>query len=277
MERERETGQQREEDEDVGGPKKKRGGVVHQNMAVVQQNMSEVHQKYDFIDPYDPFWDGSPYIAEPTDKPYFVEYANQLKTTEGFHVDLIPKSICCTGIVPEDVDSEGTIIAAKAAVEEFNRLKGALFKLSKILNANCLIISSLLYFLTLQCSDGRFYEAKIDLQFRNKGCELVMFRPAKYYPRPRHYYSKTNEVEGQSLLMSCRLRASAGNPLPCLLCPFHPEQLPTQTPFRFWRKTKPGGFPAFKTYPADLLVPVNPGACLSRSYPLHFDLPSALL
>ncbi|KAK1584268.1 hypothetical protein Q3G72_031410 [Acer saccharum] len=58
--------------------------------------------------------------------------------------------------------------------------------------------------------------------------------------------------------MPCRLGASAGNPLPCLLCPFHPEQLPTQTPFRFWRKTKPGGFPAFKTYPADLLQPLNP-------------------
>ena len=55
---------------------------VHRNMAEVHQNVAEVHQKYDFIDSTDPFWDGSPYIAGPTDKPCFVEYAKQVKTTE---------------------------------------------------------------------------------------------------------------------------------------------------------------------------------------------------
>ncbi|KAI9186566.1 hypothetical protein LWI28_018604 [Acer negundo] len=115
------------------------GGDASEDDRVVNQNMAEeMYQKYDFIDPYDPRWDGSPYEAKPTDKPYFVEYANQLKTTEG--ADL---------------------------------------KRSKILNANCHIISSALYFLTLQCSDGLFYEAKIDMRFRDEGCALVMFRPAK--------------------------------------------------------------------------------------------------
>ncbi|KAK4843567.1 hypothetical protein QYF36_010023 [Acer negundo] len=121
------------------------GGDAPEDDRVVNQNMAEeMYQKYDFIDPYDPRWDGSPYEAKPIDKPYFVEYANQLKTTEG--ADL---------------------------------------KLSKILNANCHIISSALYFLTLQCSDGLFYEAKIDMRFRDEGCALVMFRPAKYFPRTR--------------------------------------------------------------------------------------------
>ncbi|KAK2638145.1 hypothetical protein Ddye_025940 [Dipteronia dyeriana] len=115
----------------------------------------KVHKKYDFIDPYDPRWDGTPYEAKPTDKPYFVEYANQLKTTEGFHVDLIPKSILCTWVIPYNVDSKYTVEAANSAVDEFNRL------------------------------DGLFYEAKIDIRFLDESYELVMFRPAKYWPRPR--------------------------------------------------------------------------------------------
>ena len=50
----------------------------------VHQNMAEVHQKYDFIDPRDPMWDRSPFIAK-SDLPkhqYFAEYANQLRDTE---------------------------------------------------------------------------------------------------------------------------------------------------------------------------------------------------
>ncbi|KAL5578410.1 hypothetical protein UlMin_020109 [Ulmus minor] len=149
--------------------------------------------QYEFMDHFDPLWDGSPYKAVPTDKPDFIEYANQLKTTEGFHVEVIPKSKYYSLIVPERVDSKYTIEAANLAVEEFNRLKGADLKLSKILNANCLLVSRALFFLTLQCVDGCFYEAKIYLGFGTESNELVMFRPAKYYPRPSRKDNDTNE------------------------------------------------------------------------------------
>ncbi|KAK1581091.1 hypothetical protein Q3G72_003011 [Acer saccharum] len=103
----------------------------------------EVHQKYDFIDPHDPMWDCSPFIAK-SDSPkhqYFIEYANQLKDTEGFHVDLIPiQSVCCTWILPQNVNSPMIIKAAKTAIlkfEELNRLKGANLTLDQILSCNC--------------------------------------------------------------------------------------------------------------------------------------------
>ncbi|KAL5543536.1 hypothetical protein UlMin_007320 [Ulmus minor] len=152
--------------------------------------------QYEFIDPFDSFWDGSPYKPEKNDKADFIQYANQLKTTEGFHVDVIPKKLW-SGIVPESVDSEDTIEAANLAVEEFNRLKGADLKLSKVLNTNCLFVTRTLFFLTLQCLDGCFYEAKIYFGYGIHTSELVMFRPAKYYPRPRKD-EETNEGGGEA-------------------------------------------------------------------------------
>ncbi|KAK0599097.1 hypothetical protein LWI29_002352 [Acer saccharum] len=158
----------------------------------------EVHQKYEFIDTYDPIFRG-PFITESeSESPkhqYFDEYANQLKATEGFHVDLIPiPSVCCTWILPYDVNSKLTIVAANAAIKEFNRLKGADLQLFKLLNSNTKMTSRVLFFLTFQCSDGFFYEAKI-----YKGVigdnELVMFRPSKFWPRKDKY---TIEEEGSA-------------------------------------------------------------------------------
>ena len=42
--------------------------------------------------------------------------------------------------------------------------------------------------LTLECNDGQFYEAKVRWTFRSPDAdadadaELILFRPAKYYP-----------------------------------------------------------------------------------------------
>ncbi|KAK0598003.1 hypothetical protein LWI29_030710 [Acer saccharum] len=144
--------------------------------------MAEVHQKYDFIDPYDPMWDRSPFKAK-SDLPkhqYFAEYANQLRDTEGFHVDLIPIAACSRWILPRDVNSPMTIEAAEAAIKEFNTLKGANLKLRQILSSNCMLLESVLYFLTFQCSDNSFYEAKIYLH--DSGYQLVKFRSAKFWP-----------------------------------------------------------------------------------------------
>ncbi|KAK1587638.1 hypothetical protein Q3G72_015200 [Acer saccharum] len=155
--------------------------------------MAEVHQKYDFIDPYDPMWDCSPFKAK-SDLPkhqYFAEYANQLRDTEGFHVDLIPIAACSRWILPRDVNSPMTIEAAEAAIKEINTLKGANLKLRQILSSNCVLLESVLYFLTFQCSDNSFYEAKIYLH--DSGYELVKFRSAKFWPRKSKY---TNEEGG---------------------------------------------------------------------------------
>ncbi|KAK1577924.1 hypothetical protein Q3G72_006783 [Acer saccharum] len=155
--------------------------------------MAEVHQKYDFIDPYDPMWDRSPFKAK-SDLPkhqYFAEYANQLRDTEGFHVDLIPIASCSRWILPRNVNSPMTIKAAEAAIKEFNTLKGANLKLRQILSSNCMLLESVLYFLTFQCSDNSFYEAKIYLH--DSGYELVKFRSAKFWPRKSKY---TNEEGG---------------------------------------------------------------------------------
>ncbi|KAK1582703.1 hypothetical protein Q3G72_017512 [Acer saccharum] len=165
-----------------------------------QRNMAEeVHQKYDFIDPHDPMSDGSPFIAE-SESPkhqYDAEYTNQIKATEGFHVDLIPIPSFWNGILPDDVNSKYTIEAANAAIEEFNRLnrlKGADLKLIKILNSNFLMVSGMIFFLTLQCSDGCFYEAKIYMPI-SSDCELMKFWPAKFWPRSRKD-KNTNEEGG---------------------------------------------------------------------------------
>ncbi|KAK1587263.1 hypothetical protein Q3G72_011223 [Acer saccharum] len=117
--------------------------------------MAEVHQKYDFIDPYDPMWDRSPFKAK-SDLPkhqYFAEYANQLRDTEGANL-----------------------------------------KLRQILSSNCVLLESVLYFLTFQCSDNCFYEAKIYLH--DSGYELVKFRSAKFWPRKD---KNTNEEGGAEL------------------------------------------------------------------------------
>ena len=80
-------------------------------------------------------------------------------------------------------------------------MQGANLKLRQILSSNCVLLESVLYFLTFQCSDNSFYEAKIYLH--DSGYELVKFRSAKFWPR--YCYSKTNEVEGQLsfLFQSC--------------------------------------------------------------------------
>ncbi|KAK2638645.1 hypothetical protein Ddye_026440 [Dipteronia dyeriana] len=176
----------------------------------------EVHQKYDFIDPYDSFLDGSPYKAKPTDKPWFFEYVNQLKTTEVLFlfpfllylkhhsvfmlISLLNHSLAM-GFYPIVLTERTPLKQLTQQLKSLTGLsfmgRGADLKLSKILNANCLLISNALYFLTLQCSDGLVYEAKIDMPvIRDEGRELVMFRPAKYFPRPRK--DKNTNEEGDA-------------------------------------------------------------------------------
>ncbi|KAK1588801.1 hypothetical protein Q3G72_027212 [Acer saccharum] len=169
---------------------------VHQNMA------EEVHRKYEFIYPPDGSWDHTPVKAE-SDSPedqIFAVYENQLTATEGFHAQLpaepdIPDA-CYDWIMPDEVDSKWTIKAANAAIKKFNELKGADLKLIDIKDSNSQMVAGLIHFLTLQCSDGHIYEAKIYMPITGD-CELYIFRPAKYWPWPRKDKNKNEEGDAE--------------------------------------------------------------------------------
>ncbi|KAF4366595.1 hypothetical protein F8388_004259 [Cannabis sativa] len=109
---------------------------------------------YDFIDPVGYDWDCTPSRKGPPisndnfdpkilrydsdeDEEAILHYINQLEL------------------------SDDCIDAAYAAVEEFNNLKGADLKFLKLLSVTSRITGGIFYFLTLQCTDERFYEAKI--------------------------------------------------------------------------------------------------------------------
>ncbi|KAK3222095.1 hypothetical protein Dsin_009120 [Dipteronia sinensis] len=88
---------------------------------MAEDHGSPYKAEYEFIDPQDGTWDGSPYKAE-SDSPedqLFALYANQPKDTEG-----------------------------------------ASLKLIDIMASNGVMVSGISY-LTLKCDDGHFYEAKI--------------------------------------------------------------------------------------------------------------------
>uniref|UniRef100_A0A803PLA4 Cystatin domain-containing protein n=1 Tax=Cannabis sativa TaxID=3483 RepID=A0A803PLA4_CANSA len=101
-----------------------------------------------------------------------------------FHADKPKKRFYWTSFVVDKVTSQDCIDAAHVAVEEFNNLKGADLKFLKLLNVTSRITGGIFYFLTLQCTDERFYEAKIFITLEGAR-DLFMFRPAKHYPRPR--------------------------------------------------------------------------------------------
>ncbi|TXG59425.1 hypothetical protein EZV62_013998 [Acer yangbiense] len=161
----------------------------------------EFHRKCEFIYPPDGSWDHTPVKAEsdsPEDQIYAV-YANQLRATEGFHAQPpaepdIPDA-CCDWIVPDEVDSKWTIEAANAAIKKFNELKGADLRLIDIKDSNSQMVAGFIHFLTLQCSDDHFYEAKIYMPITGD-CQLFIFRPAKYWPWPRK--DKNTNEEGDA-------------------------------------------------------------------------------
>ncbi|KAK3222118.1 hypothetical protein Dsin_009143 [Dipteronia sinensis] len=155
--------------------------------------------EYEFIDPQDGTWDGSPIKAESDslEDQLFAVYANQLKDTEGFHVQLPDgpniHDDWYDWIRPDRLDSECTIEAADAAIKKLNELKGAKLKLIDIKASNSQMVSGTIHFLTLKCSDDHFYEAKIYMPITGD-CELDIFRRAKYWPWPRKD-KNTNEED----------------------------------------------------------------------------------
>ncbi|XP_062105596.1 uncharacterized protein LOC133817187 [Humulus lupulus] len=174
------------------------GNNMEEEVVLVAGNNSNNNKKYDFIDPYDPYWDGKPYptpkskpvdpYPDPDEPEDFEEdvliVVNQLKLTDGFHVDYLPKGRRqWLAFNVRSADDEGGWKASRAAVAEFNRLKGADLKLSKVLSVLSRMAAGVHYDLTLQCTDGCFYEARIFMGIGD-AIELITFRPAKHWPRP---------------------------------------------------------------------------------------------
>ncbi|XP_062113964.1 uncharacterized protein LOC133824973 [Humulus lupulus] len=169
------------------------GNNMEEEVVLVAGNNSNNNKKYDFIDPY---WDGKPYptlkskpIYPYPDQPDDFEedlliVVNQLKLTDSFHVDYLPKGRRqWLAFNVRSADDERGWKASLAAVAEFNRLNGADLKLSKVLSVLSGMAAGVHYDLTLQCTDGCFYEARIFMEIGD-AIELITFRPAKHWPRP---------------------------------------------------------------------------------------------
>ncbi|KAF4349507.1 hypothetical protein F8388_008450 [Cannabis sativa] len=121
----------------------------------------------------------------------------QLLQTDGFHVDYLPNkhkrnwyqkilgNSCC----------KYTIEAANLAVAEYNKLEGANLEIREIINV--IQIGFDYYYLTLQCTDGKYYEVKVFLQMSPE-IDLEMFRPAKHYPRPTTTTTTTSEEKEEA-------------------------------------------------------------------------------
>ncbi|KAF4404021.1 hypothetical protein G4B88_014477, partial [Cannabis sativa] len=146
---------------------------------------------YDFIDPVGYDWDCTPFRKGP---PHPTKIS--IPKYFDFHADKPKKRFYWTSFVVDKVTSQDCIDAAHVAVEEFNNLKGADLKFLKLLNVTSRITGGIFYFLTLQCTDERFYEAKIFITLEGAR-DLFMFRPAKHYPRPRTFlleYQISSEI-----------------------------------------------------------------------------------
>ncbi|XP_062102686.1 multicystatin-like isoform X1 [Humulus lupulus] len=120
-------------------------------------------------------------------------YMEQVMKWEGFHVDDfdIPFEHTEVLIVPSTNKSSGVKDAAKFAVEEYNKDKLEAIKLKRIVkwNYNQMIVKGMWYFMTLEATNGCFYEAKVYLSpwdDETLSNILEIFRLAKFYPMTTH-------------------------------------------------------------------------------------------
>ncbi|KAM6552478.1 hypothetical protein CsatB_013240 [Cannabis sativa] len=116
----------------------------------------------------------------------------QLLQTDGFHVDYLPnkhKRNWYQKIIMGCTSYKYTIEAANLAVAEYNKLQGVNLEIREIINV--IIRGFDYYYLTLECTDGKYYEVQV-LKMGPK-VDLDMFRPAKHYPRPTTTTTTTSE------------------------------------------------------------------------------------
>ncbi|XP_060972735.1 uncharacterized protein LOC133038666 isoform X1 [Cannabis sativa] len=126
----------------------------------------------------------------------------QLIETDGFHVDYLPnqhKRNWYQKILGIS-SCKYAIDAANLAIAEYNKLEGANLELREIINVMYEMTGGLYYALTLQCTDGKYYEVKV-LKLGPK-IDLEMFRPAKHYPRPTTTTTTTSSEEEEAAAAS---------------------------------------------------------------------------
>ncbi|XP_060972738.1 uncharacterized protein LOC115725655 isoform X2 [Cannabis sativa] len=78
---------------------------------------------------------------------------------------------------------------------------GANLELREIINVLSKMVGGLYFALTLQCTDGKYYEVKV-LTLGPK-IDLEMFRPAKHYPRPTTTTTTTSSEEEEEKESVC--------------------------------------------------------------------------
>ncbi|KAM6552481.1 hypothetical protein CsatB_013243 [Cannabis sativa] len=127
----------------------------------------------------------------------------QLLETDGFHVDYLPNEHKRNWyqIIMGNPSCKYTIEAANLAIAEYNKLEGANLELREIINVLSKMVGGLYFALTLQCTDGKYYEVKV-LTLGPK-IDLEMFRPAKHYPRPTTTTTTTSSEEEEEKESVC--------------------------------------------------------------------------
>ncbi|GMN62125.1 hypothetical protein TIFTF001_031198 [Ficus carica] len=73
-------------------------------------------------------------------------------------------------------------VAARFAVEEYNKIEGHHLELKEVVEVKWRITTGTLYYLTLECTNGCFFEAEVTLQPRDPPI-LLLFRHLKDYAK----------------------------------------------------------------------------------------------
>ncbi|XP_062086913.1 uncharacterized protein LOC133793618 isoform X1 [Humulus lupulus] len=119
-------------------------------------------------------------------------YKEQLLKWEGFHVDCfdIPMRYAPAHMISPALET--TSLAKDAAIfalEKHNKYRLApIIKLKRIVKANGMLVNGLWIYLTLEATNGYFYEAKVYLsppKDRTLSNRLEFLRRAKHYPMTR--------------------------------------------------------------------------------------------
>lgn len=83
-------------------------------------------------------------------------------------------------IIQCPIDKE-VVDAAKFALDEYNKSNGLSLELKRVLRANGEAACVILYYITLEATDGSFYEAMVEVGLENDPMNLEMIRPAVYH------------------------------------------------------------------------------------------------
>ncbi|KAK3222088.1 hypothetical protein Dsin_009113 [Dipteronia sinensis] len=96
-------------------------------------------------------------------------------------MDLIYLMTVAIGLCPTNLTQSGPLKLLTQQLKSLTSLRVLVSSLSTLRHPSILMVSGFIHFLTLKCSDGALYEAKIYMPITGD-CKLKIFRPAKYWP-----------------------------------------------------------------------------------------------